>query len=127
MHIKLEKGCNMAGKSVNLLLRRFYSIIKLLANLTRFYVQSIVNNKFVRIVISLTPLFHTLWEYTKSPAYTPDVWARKYVQRVFCFAGNDFERIDFGGLIAHTLWGNHKSKKVILGEKCRKITIKKDR
>jgi hypothetical protein len=34
---------------------------------------------------------------------TPDEWGRKYIQRAFCFADNDFERIDFGGSIALAL------------------------
>ena len=47
--------------------------------------------------------FHRLWECTISPAYTHDEWGRKYIQRAFGFADNDFERIDFGGSIALAL------------------------
>ena len=38
----------------------------------------------------VTELFHTLWEYTKSPAHTPHEWDRKYLQRAFAFADNGF-------------------------------------
>ena len=54
----------------------------------------------MEIVLSQTPLFHTLWECAILAAYTPDEWDRKYIQRAFCFADNGFERIDFVGLIA---------------------------
>jgi len=58
-------------------------------------------------------------------AYTHDVWARKYVQRVFCFADNGFVHIGIDPILRLTYYINAISKKWILEENAKKEWLNK--